>query len=210
MGLMSSLFGRRYLAFLALLDEKGGHLWSASRWSGEVLPSLMLLEKYWTEGSPSIHVRQTDKRGKPVPGGPYALDGKCVGNWAQPKDDANSRVFIDLQVFYPKKAALQNKDPELYLQMASLKFEERQAASYSQYVLLLSNPKWRGTVDGGVSSVEARIRSLSGVRACYRASLGMRTLNSLESVFRETFLYRGILDIALPELEKLPHRWEAL
>jgi hypothetical protein len=204
----------RYKRFMILGHSSNGVFWHHDVWRRRIFPGLDRLVRL-VECDPSIHCRQITKAGsKEVKFGKLRWTEEDAAKWCHGSELTAATfaewIMVDVQVHCPPKKALVEKMdfPSLYVQVEPLAWAGVSSRTvYDQGIhvamKLAVYEKTRQQVDDKIKELA---QTASAV-AVYRCTSRVHSLNSFESLVREDFVYRGMLDDELPDLRRMKGKW---
>jgi|CXWL01.1.fsa_nt_gi hypothetical protein len=201
--------GKKYRAFL-LLSAPQSRFLTPQLWSSELFSALDAVFKA-AGCRPSIHRREVTPMGKERPFGKLSWTHQGIEDWAF-RDSGSEWLFIDLQLFCPSRGDLikSGSFPSVYVQIQPLGTREGgagQSAYGDALLLLLGEP---GQAESAVDAFVTKARQATASPAAYRGELRVRGLNEFESVLRERFMYRGLLEDPFPNPARMRGKWDFL
>lgn len=159
--------------------------------------------------SPSLHVRALDRNGRGISLKKVEFSPCAIKRWSDV--EAKGGFLEDIQVFLPARQVLLERGslPHVYFSMGSfVEPLEQRPASYNQFQVVISDP-WQKVSRGGfVRRFEDCLLGRAGVVAAYVSRVRILSLNQLEAVITERFVYSGILRTDIPEVGRMKGRWE--
>lgn len=182
--------------------------WGTDAWRRAVEECFSPLTDLW-ESRPSVHVRALDKEGRAVRLGQVSFSSDAAERWSSV--EVNGGFIEDIQVFYPPRDALLEGGslPHVYFSIGS--FVEplgNRAMRYNQFQVVISDPSRREAKTGVVQRLENCLLSGRGVVAAFLTRIRILSLNQVESVITEYFVYPGILRGDLPEESRMKGAWK--
>jgi len=215
MGLIKTLFQMpRYKRFMVLGHSSKGVFWQHDVWRSRIFPGLDRLIRL-VGCNPSIHCRQITKVGsKEVKFGKLRWADEDAAKWCHDSELTAGRftewIMVDVQVYCPsKKALIEKMDfPSLYIQVEPMAWGGVSSKTiYDQGVHVAIK---LGVYKKISQQVDDQIRELAqsvSAIAVYQCTSRVQSLNSFESLVREDFVYRGMLDDELPDLRRMKGKW---
>ena len=200
----------KYRCFVLLPQAGGDELWSRSRWSGTLRPSLDGIIQQL--GSPcSVHCRQLEGRAsKEVPFGSLSWSEESDAKWILNPDGIKNRLFVDLQIYCPPRPQLEKNGnlPSFYCQLKPMVWEGAPSSTAYEAGLFFAFKKSALNA----SDFENPLRDLAAKLSAqiYTATLRIGGVNAFESTVREQFMYRGMLDDTWPDLKRPKSSWQGL
>jgi len=182
--------------------------WGTESWRRAVEDCFSSLTDLW-ESRPSVHVRALDKEGRAVRLGQVSFSPDAAERWSSV--EVNGGFIEDIQVFYPPREALLEGGslPHVYYSIGS--FVEplgNRAMRYNQFQVVISDPSRREAKTGVVQRLENCLLAGRGVVAAFVTRIRILSLNQVESVITEYFVYPGILRGDLPEESRMKGAWK--
>lgn len=215
-GLIKSLFRKpTYRRYLVLGDSRTASFWNCSNWTTHVFPVLDGLLKLGS-CSPSVHCRQvTGPTSKEVRFGRLEWSPENSREWCHsPKRSQTAAwLFVDLQVYCPAKQQLIKEDelPSIYFQVQPMGRKDYAGkAIFDQSIHVAIREEIVTARRDDVESEVSKLSRLPGALALYEATSKVAALNAFESLVREDFVYRGILDSELPDVQRMSVKWSRI
>lgn len=215
MGLLKKLFQvPRYSRFVLLVSSKRGSLWDYAVWTERAFAPLDRLLESLGCTSPSVQCRQiTKNQSNEIKFGRIEWSPKDAAIWChdsqQTKGKFHEWLFVDLQIHCPPKEELVKavEFPTIYVQVKPMAWEGVPSkALYDQAVhVAIRRDAYQKAASAG-----DRVRELAeavDAVAVYSGSSRVSSLNSFESLLREDFQYKGILEDGLPDERRMKGNW---
>ncbi|MGE0454256.1 MAG: hypothetical protein AB7O37_16895 [Vicinamibacteria bacterium] len=218
MGFFKSLFqAPRYRRFVLLGSSEKGVFWDFSVWRQRVFPSLDQLLRASDCRDPSVQCRQiTKKQSKEIHFARIEWSESGAQLWCHNSEatrgECDQWLFVDLQVHCPGKETLirQVELPRTYVQVKPMAWEGiASRTAYDQAIHIAIRQDVYAKSGVAEESVKA-LAQAAGAIAVYACSSRVVALNSFESLVREDFQYRGILDDDLPNEARMRGKWSRL
>lgn len=213
-GLLKSLFRRpKYRSYLLLGDSRVASSWACSYWTRYLFPGLNELVEC-CGCAPSIQCRQlTGPDSKEVKFGRLTWSMEDAQKWCHsPQEPSRGEwLFVDLQVFCPPRQQLVKEDelPTIYLQVKPVgRRDHERKAIYDEAVLIALEERFVSQNTALVDSVIAKLTGSPAFVALFVSTPTIPALNQFESFVREAFIYRGMHEDELPNVARMPGKWE--
>jgi hypothetical protein len=209
--LRTAILGVRFSRSLLLVDSRrlSGDLWSHSVWTSVVFPALRPLFDELAE-TPSVHCRQLRGASEPVRYGRLDWSPEGAEKWTHQspltRHVSGGWNFVDLQLFAPPRkqllAALSLPKAHVIVEPLTVRGESSRMAHDQCIHIAVHQAFWSQQVRAAVAQLSLAVSAL-----VLEATSRLRSLNEFESLVREHFLYRGMLDHELPDLSRPRLRW---
>jgi hypothetical protein len=210
-GLLKSLFSAPvYERYVVLGDSQKGPFWDCTNWTERLFPILDRVIAQ-VQGEASVHCRQvTGSLSKDVKFGRIGWSRDDSKKWCHSSEFPERKAwqFVDLQVFCPAKPVLikTTELPTVYIQVKPMTrndTETKTAYDEGVFIALRERFAWGGAAESMVSA----LTHVPGVVAIYKATAKVTQLNAFESLVREDFMYRGMLESEFPDVKKMRLKW---
>lgn len=208
--MLKYFFGKStYRCFVILPQTRGEKLWCRNRWISDLRPSLeAILLRLGL--SCSVHCRQLEKgTGKDVSFRGLEWSKRSDAKWLFSSKSNPNRIFVDLEIFSPPRPVLENKNdlPCFYFQLQPMAWEgvpSRATYDSALFFAFQKSNSLENLLDIQNILNDLAIK-LSG--SIYISNIRIIGINAFESILREKFLYKGMLNDALPKVALLKASW---
>lgn len=214
MGFLKNIFlTPSYDRYVVLGDSRKGSFWDCANWKTFLFPVLDELLKR-AGCTPSVQCRQVKgAHSKEVAFGSLDWSPDDAEKWCHSSEnpERDAWKFIDLQVFCPAKAGLIKEGtlPKIYMQVKPMTRSDTESkTSYDEGIHLAFAVNFVRENARHVQATLSYLARLPSVVAIYRTESKITQLNAFESLVREDFMYRGMLESALPDVTKMRSKWD--
>lgn len=202
-----------YRRYVILGNSQKGSFWDCSYWSEHIFPPLNTLID--SELGVSVHCRQVvGPNSREVKFGRLEWSQQGASAWchgvAGNEDVRSGWSFVDLQVFSPPRTTLIDRGglPSVYIQVKPVtRRDVPRKTAYDQGIQLAIVEDFARQRQHTIDAAIADLTASPGVVALYYGESKVGALNEFESILREDFMYRGMLDTELPDVRRMRGKW---
>lgn len=203
-----------FFGSLLLTSSKKNCLWDYNILSSKIVPNIdCLFSKL--DKIPSVQCRQLYRENsKEVNFGEIEWSESGHKKWSHNSEMTRNEylnwIFVDVMLFSPKKSDLirKNEVPELFIQIKPMVHEGIPSrTNYDQALFLLIRQDILRINKRHFETCISKIIDSVNPIGVYETYLRISSLNMFESLIRDEFMYKGILDDDLPDMTKMRKKW---